>query len=83
MTRNNQDFFISFVDGLGQKSQEILRWQMQKQFFADEYIKRQEREQLKKEIIAEVLQEIGLTIDVEKVIQKIEEIKNALDRLEK
>ena len=56
---------------------------MQKQFFADEYIKRQEREQLKKEIIAEVLQEIGLTIDVEKVIQKIEEIKNALDRLEK
>lgn len=71
------------IDGFGQKAQEILRWQIQKQFFADEYLKRQEREQLKKEIKAEVIHDIELAIDIEKAIQEIEEVKKALDRLEK
>ncbi len=71
------------IDSFGQKAQEILRWQIQKQFFADEYLKRQEREQLKKEIKAEVIHDIELAIDVEKAIQEIEEVKKALDRLEK
>ncbi len=49
----------------------------------EEYLKSREREQLKKEIKAELLSEIKATVDISEVIQEIEELRKAIESLGK
>lgn len=81
MRRKDQDFLISFIDGFGKKSQELLRWEAHRRYILDNYNNRQEREKLKNEIKSEILKEIEITVDAEELLQEIEKIKKALDNL--
>ena len=49
----------------------------------DDVQKRRDREQLKREIKAELLADIKLTVDISEAIQDIEELRRAIENLGK
>ena len=49
----------------------------------DEWVRKQELEQLKKEITQDVLASISTTIDIDDVAKKVKELQNLIDKLGK
>lgn len=49
----------------------------------DEYNRRRELEQLKREIVNEVLNSLSLTTDVQEAVRKVKELDSAIDQLGK
>jgi hypothetical protein len=49
----------------------------------DEYNRKREREQLKQEIIREVLAQISVTIDITEAVSNIKELQDEINKLGK
>ena len=80
---SRDSMFNYFISGLEKEMQANLRLMFTQMCMQEEYMKSREREQLKKEIKAELLSEIKATVDVSEVIQEIEELRKAIDSLGK
>lgn len=77
------DWFEYFIKGMDKEMQAQLRFMYAHKQIQDEFDKKREREQLKKEIIAEVLAHISVSIDISEVIASIKEIQDELNKLGK
>lgn len=80
---SRDSMFNYFISGLEKEMQANLRLMFTQMCMQEEYMKSREREQLKKEIKAELLSEIKATVDVSEVIQDIEELRKAIESLGK
>ena len=80
---NRDSMFNYFISGFEKEMQANLRLMFTQMCMQEEYQKRREREQLKKEIKAELLSEIKVTADISEVIQEIEELHKAIESLGK
>lgn len=76
-------FFNYFISGMEKEMQATLHLMFTQMCLQDEIQKRREREQLKKEIKSELLADIKLTVDISEVIQEIDELRKAIERLGK
>ena len=74
-------FFNYFISGMEKEMQAQLRLMFTQMCLQDDIQKRREREQLKREIKAELLADIKFTADISDVVQEIEELKKAIDSL--
>lgn len=74
-------FFNYFISGMEKSMQATLHLMFTQMCLQDEIQKRREREQLKKEIKAELLSDIKFTADISEVVQEIEELRKAIDSL--
>ena len=63
--RKRQDFYQTIIGDLGDAAQMALRLQFQHDMMLEKFIARTEREQLKKEIAADVLASISVEIEDE------------------
>lgn len=79
---NNRDYiFEQVIGGLEQSMQATLRMMYAHIKLQDQIEKRREREQLKKEIMSEIITNIKATVDISEVIQEIDELRKAIDSL--
>lgn len=79
---NNRDYiFEQVIGGLEQSMQATLRMMYSHMKMYDEIEKRREREQLKREIMSEIVANIKATVDISEVIQEIDELRKAIDSL--
>ena len=84
MYRKNQEtLFENFIKGMDKELQSQLRLLFTRQMMMDEFNRKRELEQLKKEIVEEVLARIHLSIDANDVIAKIKELDEAIKKLGK
>ena len=74
-------FFNYFIGGMEKEMQATLHLMFTKMCLQEDIEKRREREQLKREIKAELLADIKFTADISDVVQEIEELKKAIDSL--
>lgn len=77
------DIFEHFIKGMDRELQAQMRYWFTHQMMMDEIERKRELEQLKKEIIEEVLSRISITIDVVDAIKQIKELKDEIDKLGK
>lgn len=77
------DMFNQFISGMDKEMQAQLRYFFNHQMMIDKINSKREREQLKQEIVDEVLARIYLTIDVSEVIEKIKELQDEINKLGK
>ena len=84
MYRKNQEtLFENFIKGMDKELQSQLRLLFTRQMMMDEFNRKRELEQLKKEVVEEVLARIHLSIDANDVIAKIKELDEAIKKLGK
>ena len=84
MYRKNQEtLFENFIKGMDKELQSQLRLLFTRQMMMDEFNRKKELEQLKKEVVEEVLARIHLSIDANDVIAKIKELDEAIKKLGK
>ena len=84
MHRKNQEtLFENFIKGMDKELQSQLRLLFTRQMMMDEFNRKRELEQLKKEVVEEVLARIHLSIDANDVIAKIKELDEAIKKLGK
>ena len=84
MYRKNQEtLFENFIKGMDKELQSQLRLLFTRQMMMDEFNRKRELEQLKKEVVEEVLARIHLSIDANDVITKIKELDEAIKKLGK
>ena len=81
--RNKETLFENFIKGMDKELQAQLRYLFTHQMMMDEINRKRELEQLKKEVVEEVLARIHLTIDASEVIAKIKELDEAIKKLGK
>ena len=81
--QKRDDIFQYFLKGMERETQAQLRLWFTHQMMIDEINRKKELEQLKEEIVEEVLARIYLTIDASDVIAKIEELDEAIKKLGK
>lgn len=77
------DMFNQFLSGMDKEMQAQLRYFFTHQMMIDKINSKREREQLKQEIVDEVLARIYLTIDASEVIEKIKELQDEINKLGK
>ena len=83
--RNRQKdfFFANLISGLDKSMQATLNIMYSKAQLIDELNHSREMEQMKKEIADDVISRISATVDVSEIIDQIEELRRAIDRLGK
>ena len=62
---------------------EMLRWQFQKEMMKQQFLSKEEYDQLVEDITWKVLANISITVDAEEIIDKIEELNQKLNQLGK
>ena len=77
----NDDFFRYFINGMDSKMQADLSYQFAHNKLRAKEEHRREMEQLKKEIVADILANLSLTVDITDVLRQIEELRRAVDSL--
>lgn len=82
MHRKN-DFFNHFLNGMESGLQAQMRLYFTHQMMIDEYNRKREREQLKQEIIKEVLAQISVTVDITEAVSNIKELQDKINKLGK
>ena len=82
MYRKN-DFFNHFTNGMESELQAQMRLYFTHQMMLDKYNRKREREQLKQEIIREVLAHISATVDITEAVSNIRELQDEIDKLGK
>lgn len=80
---SDQALFDRLIAGLDKQTQMDLSLQYSHYCLTKELEHRREIEQLKKEITEEVLSRVAATMDVSDCLQKIDELRRALDNLGK
>lgn len=79
-----QDFlFDALIGGMDKAMQASLRQMYNKARIHDEFRRRQEMEELKKEVAEYVISHISATLDVSEIVDQIEELRRAIDSLGK
>ena len=81
--QKRDDIFEYFLKGMDREMQSQLRLWFTRQMMLDDFNRKKELEQLKKEVVEEVLSRIYLTIDASEVIAKIKELDEAIKKLGK
>lgn len=73
--------FEYFIHGLDQKTQATLNYMYAHSRAIDEINHRREMEQMKEEVVREVLAQLSVSVDIGDALQQIEELRKALDSL--
>lgn len=81
--RQKDILFDTLIGGMDKTAQATLRHMYTISRNHDEFIHRQEMEQMKKEIAEYVISHISATVDISDVITQIEELRRAIDSLDK
>lgn len=71
----------ALISGLDQEQQAQLRYALFRSQMAEEVKRRHEMEQMKQEIIEEVMSRISVLFETGKAIQQIDGLKKAIDQL--
>ena len=79
--KQQEDSFNYFINGLDQKLQAQLRYAYYRSQMMDEEKHRREMEQMKQEIIEEVMSRISILFETGEAIQQIDGLKKAIDQL--
>lgn len=80
----NDSFFVrEFTKFLSSTGNAALGVMFQKEMQKKALYDRQERERLKQEIINEIMSNFHATVDVSEIIQEIDELRYAIERLGK
>lgn len=79
--KQQEDSFNYFISGLDQKLQAQLRYAYYRNQMIDEEKHRREMEQMKQEIIEEVMSRISILFETGEAIQQIDGLKKAIDQL--
>lgn len=77
----NDDFFRYFISGMDSKMQADLSYRFAHNKLLAKEEHRREMEQMKKEIVADILANLSLTVDITDVLRQIEELRRAIDSL--
>ena len=81
--RRNQDFFLNFTSGFEKELQAQMRLYFTHQMMLDEYNRKREREQLKREIISEILSQISVSVDIAEAVSNIKDLQDEINKLGK
>ena len=81
--RRNKDFFLTFTSGMEKDLQAQMRLYFTRQMMLDEYNRKREREQLKKEIISEILSQISVSVDITEAVSNIKELQDEINKIVK
>ncbi len=77
----DDNFFKHLIQCLDEQNQSQLLYEYAHKSMYDEMERQREREILKEEIIKEVLKEISVMAETGQAIEKIKDLKNAIDDL--
>lgn len=80
---NKLYIFEQLTKNLEKEQRASLSFAFQREMWHDEWVRKQELEQLKKEITQDVLASISTTIDIDDVAKKVKELQNLIDKLGK
>ena len=80
---NKLYIFEQLTQNLKKEQRASLSFAFQREMWHDEWVRKQELEQLKKEITQDVLASISTTIDIDDVAKKVKELQNLIDKLGK
>ena len=83
MYRKREDIFENFLKGMDKEMQAQLRYWYTHSMMLDEINRKKEYEQLKQEIIEEVLARISITADVAEAIAQIKKLQDEINKLGK
>ena len=84
MPNRQKDFlFDALIGGMDKAMQATLRQMYHISRTNDEFIHRQEMEELKKEVAEYVISHITATLDVSEIVDQIEELRQSIDSLGK
>lgn len=75
------DFFNHFMNGMESELQAQMRLYFTRQMMLDEYNRKREREQLKKEIISEILSQISVSVDITEAVCNIKELQDEINKI--
>lgn len=79
--RRDEDLFRYFINGMDSKMQADLSYRFAHNKLLAKEEHRREMEQMKKEIVADILANLSLTVDITDVLRQIEELRRAIDSL--
>ena len=79
--RRDEDLFHYFISGMDSKMQANLSYRFAHNKLLAKEEHRREMEQMKKEIVADILANLSLTVDITDVLRQIEELRRAIDSL--
>lgn len=79
--RRDEDLFRYFINGLDSKMQADLSYRFAHNKLLAKEEHRREMEQMKKEIVADILANLSLTVDITDVLRQIEELRRAIEDL--
>ena len=80
-TKQIEVLFDALIEQYDKDKQATLKMMYLRCVQAEEARQRQEREKLKREIVAEVLQQISVSADTKEAVLKIEELQKILNNL--
>lgn len=78
---NDDNFFRYFISGMDSKMQADLSYRFAHNKLLAKEEHRREMEQMKKEIVADILANLSLTVDITDVLRQIEELRRAIEDL--
>jgi len=78
---NNDSLFQHFIRGMDSKMQAELSHIYHQNRIKNQWLQQREREQLKKEIMEEVLSRISIMFETGEAIQKIHSLNKAIEQL--
>ena len=81
--RQNDFMFEYFIKGLDQAAQMTLRQMYMNSQRFEEMNRRREYEQLKQEVLDYVISHLSASVDISEVLMQIEELRKAIESLEK
>lgn len=79
--RRDEDLFRYFINGMDSKMQADLSYRFAHNKLLAKEEHRREMEQMKKEIVADILANLSLTVDITDVLRQIEELRRAIEDL--
>ena len=79
----NNNFINEFARFLSKTGSETLAVLFQHEMQTQAFYDRQAREQLKQEIIDEIISRFHATVDVTDIVQEIDDLRNSIERLGK
>ena len=83
MYRKRDDIFENFLKGMDKEMQAQLRYWYTHSMMLDEINRKKEYEQLKQEIIEEVLARISVSVDITEAVAQIKKLQDEIDKLGK
>ena len=75
------DLFNHFLNGMESGLQAQMRLYFTHQMMLDEYNRKRELEQLKREIISEILSQISVSVDITEAVSNIKEIQREINKI--